>query len=293
MNKAVALLAFTALIAGCQSILLPSGLDNKVSPGLRCFGYWGHESTNALEAAYIQELSKSGDSLCRSILGSLYENGHGVPQDIPKAKAIYQSLADADPRAYGELGRMAEKGIGGPPNLVEARQFYQRAVAKPGAPDNEVKLAEFMEYGIGGPQDFQGALKHYLNSAGVIDSASWEGVARMRAKGLPLTTEQQQRYNYVFASRVQDGVRKKSEAIKETLAAEHTPVPASKRVQVQLVYTPGSVVPAISLLESSGNRAIDQKVMQGFSDYRFPADPIMPPSQKTYKAIGTLNGELK
>ncbi|MCE6978230.1 sel1 repeat family protein [Pseudomonas frederiksbergensis] len=293
MNKAVALLALTALIAGCQPIIPFNDPAAQYPPGLRCFAYWGQKPIGSLEIDYIRDLSKRGDKACTMILGHMYQGGQGVAQDIPQAKALYQSVADVDPAAYAQLGRMAEKGIGGPPNLVEARQFYQRAVTKSGNIEVEAKLAEFMEYGKGGPQDFQGALAHYLNAAGIVGSASWKGMERMRAKGLPLTIEQQQNYNNIFINSVQHDIRKKIKAIQKTLAKENMSVPASKLVRVQLEFTPGLLVPVISLLESSGNGAIDQKVMQAFSDYRFPADPIMPPGQKTYKAIAFVTPDAK
>ena len=292
MNKAVALLALTALIAGCQPII-PFNNPAAQYPIFRCVAYFDQESISRQQVDYISDLSKRGEKGCTMILGKMYERGHGVSQDIPQAKALYQSVADVDPAAYAQLGRMAEKGIGGPPNMVEARQFYQRAVTKPGNTNVEAKLAEFMEYGKGGPQDFPGALTHYLNTAGLVGSASWQGMERMRAKGLTLTIEQQQSYNNIFTNSVEYGVRKKIKAIKKTLAKENMSVPASKTVQVQLEYTPGSLVPGISLLESSGDSAIDQKVMQGFGDYRFPADPIMPPGQKTFKAIASVRPDAE
>ncbi|EJM13849.1 Sel1 repeat protein [Pseudomonas sp. GM18] len=292
MNKAVALLSLTALIAGCQPII-PFNNTADQYPILRCVAYFDQQSISRQQVDYISYLSERGDKGCTMILGKMYERGHGVAQDIPKAKALYQSVADMEPAAYASLARMAEQGVGGPPNLVEARQFYQRAVTKPGNARNEAKLAEYMENGKGGPQDFQGALELYLNAAGLVGDASWQGMERMRTKGLTLTIQQQQHYNKIFVNSVEYGVRKKIEAIKKTLAKENMSVPASKLVRVQLEYTPGSLVPVISLLESSGDSAIDQKVLQGFSDYRFPADPIMPPGQKTFKAIAFVRSDAK
>ncbi len=67
-----------------------------------------------------------------------------------------------------------------------------------------------------------------------------------------------------------------------------SPTDPGQPVKVQLQYAPGSLVPAISIRASCGNRDIDQQVMQGFADYRFPGDPIMPPGQKTYEAIAVV-----
>jgi hypothetical protein len=293
MNKAVALLVLTTLIAGCQSFNAYDSQANRDAPGLACVIYGGQEPIDAQEINSIRYLSTLGDSTCTMILGKLYESGRGLPQDIAKAKALYLSVAGKDPFAYARLGRMAEEGVGGPPNLVEARQFYQRAVTMPLNGDVEAKLAGFMEEGIGGPQDFEGALTHYLNAPGFVGDASWQGMERMRAKGLTLTSEQQQRYNDRFIDTVQYGFRKKIEAIQKVLAKENTPIPAGKQVRLQLEYTLGSLVPGLSLVESSGVSAIDQTVMEGFSDYRFPADPIMPPGLKSFKLIAVVRPGAK
>jgi len=209
------------------------------------------------------------------------------------AKTVYESLAEVEPRAYNRLGAMAEKGIGGPVDLVAARDFYQRAVIQPGNTEIEAKLARFMEDGIGGPQDLPGAMKYYLSSTGLAGSDSWKSVDRLRAKGVPMSDEQWVRYNNIFISTVKNQVKNKLEVIERSLSKEKMSTPDSKEVRVQLESTPGSTVPVISLLQSSGNSTIDQKVLQGFSDYRFPGEPILPPGQKTYTVIPVIRTDGK
>ncbi len=110
------------------------------------------------QVEYIQARSENGDTLCKGMLGSLYERGHGVPQDIPKAKALYQSLAEVNALAYYQLGRMEEEGIGEPTNYVKARQFYQLAAAEPGNENNATRLAELWKKEKVTLQDLEGAL---------------------------------------------------------------------------------------------------------------------------------------
>lgn len=236
MNKVVAVLALTALVAGCKSS--SSYTQTADLSNLRCFAYWDDKSISSLEVSYIRDLSKSGNLPCTIMLGDLYEKGRGVPQDISKAKALYQSVADKDPGAYGQLGRMAEEGIGGPVNDFDARQYYQRAVSKPEQRRSEAKLAKYMEEGRGGPQDLQGALTHYFNATQYLGDASWQGIERLRGKGLALTIEQQQRYNKIFVGSVQSGLRKRVEVIEKSLENNVNSTSASKSVQVQLEYTP-------------------------------------------------------
>lgn len=292
MNKVVALLAFTALVAGCKSLGGSSG--NPIAdahPVFRCAAYFDQPSLSEQQLNDIRALSRR-DNGCKLILGRMYEAGRGVPRDIPQAKTVYQSLAEVEPRAYNRLGAMAEQGIGGPVDLVAARDFYQRAVSKPGNTDIEFKLAEFMENGKGGPEDLQGALKYYLSSAGALDAA-WSGVQRLRAQGVPMTTAQQKRYNEIFGSSVYYRLRKKIEYLEETLKKERMTSPDSQPVSVKLEGIPGVPVPTLSLVQSSGNSAVDQKVLQGFADYRFPGEPIIAPDQKTYWLISTVRTDGK
>ncbi|MBV4476974.1 tetratricopeptide repeat protein [Pseudomonas botevensis] len=291
MNKVVAVLSLTALIAGCK----PFGGPNPIAveyPIFHCFPYLERTSLSELELDDLRYYARR-DNGCKMVLGKIYEFGRAVPQDIPRAKDIYLSVAEDDPQAYGRLGVMAEEGIGGPVDLVAARDFYQRAVAKPGNTDIELKLAQYMEEGKGGPQDLQGALTHYFNASTAGGETSWKGLERLRDKGVVMTIEQQQRYNNVFVSRVKVGLRLKMKGIEKAFEKVITPATAGKTIQVQLEYSPGSLVPAISLRESSGNKDFDQQALQGFSDYRFPGVPILPPEQKTYQAIAMVRTDGK
>jgi len=293
MHKVVALLAVSALVAGCKTIGGSTGNSfADAYPIFRCAAYFDVPSLNKRQFNELRALSRR-DNGCKMILGRMYEEGRGVPQDIPLAKTVYESLAEVEPRAYNRLGAMAEKGIGGPVDLVAARDFYQRAVIQPGNTEIEAKLARFMEDGIGGPQDLPGAMKYYLSSTGLAGSDSWKSVDRLRAKGVPMSDEQWVRYNNIFISTVKNQVKNKLEVIERSLSKEKMSTPDSKEVRVQLESTPGSTVPVISLLQSSGNSTIDQKVLQGFSDYRFPGEPILPPGQKTYTVIPVIRTDGK
>ena len=65
------------------------------------------------------------------LLGTLYEKGKGVPQDIQKAMDLYlQSAYRSDHVSAPSqlaLGRLYEKGEGTARNLSKARYWYARA----------------------------------------------------------------------------------------------------------------------------------------------------------------------
>ena len=281
MNKAVVLLVLTALIAGCQAT--PPSPQEDFQTGLRCRLLMDKENTTPEQVENIRESSENGNLLCKLVLGLLYERGYGVPQDIHKAKTLYHSVAVGKAAGYEQLARMAEEGIGQAPNLVEARQFYQLAVTAPGNLDTEAKLAQFMEDGIGGPQDFQGALAHYLNAAKYVDDAPWQGVQRLRGKGLVLSAEQVKHYNEIWIDSLDRSLQSTAVDVQQALAKQFKSGAAGKLVTLRLVGNPGSVVPQISVLESSGDRSIDQAVLKAMSDYRFLDEPILPAGQKTWQ----------
>jgi len=280
MNKVVALLALSALIAGCKSLNHLQVADQEF-PSFRCANYFKQASMSEQQVAEIRYLSTQNAN-CKVILGQMYEQGRGVPQDVGKAKDIYESVARRAPNVYSRLGDMAAAGVGGPVDLVAARDFYQRSIAEPGNTEMELKVADFLENGRGGPQDLQGALKLYFNAS------AWDNLQRLRAKGVVMTTEQQQQYNKIYVRQVQSGVREKMREVEERLAQEKLATPERKPVLLELIYAPGSFVPVISLQQSCGSSVIDQKVLQGFSDYRFPGDPILPPEQKNHATIASV-----
>lgn len=62
------------------------------------------------------------------LMGWLYENGRGVPQDYARAFKCYKSVENwwvAD--GLYALGRLLEWGRGVPANIAEARKYYRRA----------------------------------------------------------------------------------------------------------------------------------------------------------------------
>lgn len=84
-----------------------------------------------LAAHWYQAASLRGDVTATYLLGTLYEKGKGVPQDIQKAMDLYlQSAYRSDHVSAPSqlaLGRLYEKGEGTARNLSIARYWYARA----------------------------------------------------------------------------------------------------------------------------------------------------------------------
>lgn len=291
MNKAIVLLLVSTLLTGCQSTA-ERETENKLA-SLRCWHFRDQQPITREQISYIRERSDNGDLLCKTMLGDLYERGHGVPQDVSKAKVLYQAVAEVNPSAYYQLGRLEDEGIGAPPDYVKAREFYQRAAALPDNSASKNHLARLMEDGKGGPEDPEGALRLYFSALTVSWGDAWEGIGRLRARGLVLTAEQEKRYNQAWVASTTARLRSKLRSVQRGLSKNLEPGAAKRPVKFQLEYIPGSNVPTISLLEGSGDDAIDQAVLQAMSSYRFSGEPILPEGQKSWKVNSSLHLNLQ
>ena len=73
-------------------------------------------------------LAEEGDPSAQFRLGSLYENGDGVPRDFAKARQWYErAAAQGEAKAQFYLGIQSAYGEGGPLDLVQAHMWYSLA----------------------------------------------------------------------------------------------------------------------------------------------------------------------
>ena len=86
-------------------------------------------------------LAKSGDTESQTQLGSLYENGLGVPRNLDTARRWYESAAEQNyPRAQVNLGVLFQSGTGVSKDLTTAIYWFKKAVAL-NDPRAQAKLA--------------------------------------------------------------------------------------------------------------------------------------------------------
>jgi len=283
MNKAVAILALTILVAGCKTT--PPTPQEASLTGTRCLLFAKVSDLSADRVDYIRDASNNGNLNCKLALGALYEFGRGgLSADVRKARSLYESVATVDGAGYEQLARMAEEGRGQAPDAVEARRLYQLALAHRESFNSEFALARLMEEGRGGPQDLSGALTHYLNATQQIDDQAWAGVQRVRAQGMTLTAEQTQRYNEKWYDAVSTSLASTVYDTELLLNRQIKPGTASKPVTLEAKGKPGSLVPQLTLVESSGNHDVDQAVLKALSEYRYPALPILKAGQESWSS---------
>ena len=107
-------------------------------------------------AAALQEfrpLAETGLASAQTLLGYMYENGQGVPQDFEEAAKWYQ-LAAEQGNAYAQynLGQMYRRGQGVPQDYAEAVKWY-RLAAEQGDADAQGNLGVMYGTGKGVLQD--------------------------------------------------------------------------------------------------------------------------------------------
>jgi TPR repeat protein len=80
-------------------------------------------------------LAEHGDALAQSMLGRIYRDGHGVPQDYAEAASWFRKAADQDsPVAQFNLGFLYLRGLGVPQDNVQAHMWFNLAAVRfPGA----------------------------------------------------------------------------------------------------------------------------------------------------------------
>ena len=144
-------------------------------------------------ARYYEAAALQGYAPAENNLGSLYRHGLGVPKDFSKAFELYLASArQADPIAQFNLALMYHNGCGVARDDSEAARWFQ-AAADQGQPAAQYYLGFFYFKGMGVPLDYQAAA-HWITLAaekGHPSAMRDLGYLYESGKGLPL--------NYVSA----------------------------------------------------------------------------------------------
>jgi TonB family protein len=92
--------------------------------GVAAFG----RGDGATALRLLQPLADQGNPLAKTVLGSMYDEGKGVAQDLAKASTLYREAARSDvPQAQLLLGRMYATGRGLPESAPRALMWLNIA----------------------------------------------------------------------------------------------------------------------------------------------------------------------
>lgn len=151
--------------------------------------------------------AENGQASAQYVMGRLYHDGLGLPQDFAKAlhwyrRAVEQQYAPAKSR----LGYMYRKGEGVPLNYERAYYWFREA-ADQGFARGMVNVGYMHQQGLGVPQDDLQAVEWYRKAAdlGLDDAQSNLGFMYAEGRGVPM--------NLVEAARLQRLAAEQGQAI--------------------------------------------------------------------------------
>src|SRR5215475_6123328 len=122
-------------------------------------------------------LAQQGDARAQFLLGSLYAQGYGVPQDYGAAAQWFRRAAEqGHVAAQYNLGVLYANGDGVPRDASQAAQWLRRA-ADQEDPKAQYNLGLFYAGGVGVPQDYGEAYVWFTLAAARMPS----GVAHEQA----------------------------------------------------------------------------------------------------------------
>jgi hypothetical protein len=140
----------------------------------------------------FQAAAELGNSVAAFYMGTLYQEGFGVPQDYSEAMRWFLKSADqGDPRGQNSVGWLYDNGRGVPRDHVEGVRWFRKA-AEQGLDVAQFNVGESYEYGSGLPQDYGEALKWYRRAAeqGYGHAQYNIGVLYASGRGVPRNIKQ-------------------------------------------------------------------------------------------------------
>ncbi|MBM3504914.1 MAG: sel1 repeat family protein [Alphaproteobacteria bacterium] len=127
-------------------------------------------------------LAEQGDAEAQQLLGLMYNEGRGVPQDYAEAaKWLRRAAEQGYAAAQYNLGVMYNENRGVPQDYAEAVKWWRRA-AEQGHASAQNNLGVSYEKGHGVPRDDAEAVKWYRRAAGRDPSPGHASRARLVAR---------------------------------------------------------------------------------------------------------------
>lgn len=119
----------------------------------------------------LTRIIDQGDTRAPLDLAEMYEQGHGVPRNLPRAMELYQAAADhGNSFAQARLGTLYLRGDGIGADPAKALPLLRKA-AEAGDMAAMNNLAWMQEQGLGMPADPRAAAEKYALAAGRIPEA--------------------------------------------------------------------------------------------------------------------------
>jgi TPR repeat protein len=129
--------------------------------------------------AFAERAAREGYGPSFVLIGSMYERGLGVPQDIAQAIQWYARGEQADsPAAMRAMGVLYESGTGVQQDYAQARRRYE-AASQRGDAEASRRFASLLERGLGGAADLARAREYYQRAVQQGDPAAQSELTRL------------------------------------------------------------------------------------------------------------------
>jgi TPR repeat protein len=132
-------------------------------------------------------LANQGDALAEGLLGALYNDGDGVPQDYAQAAKWFRRAADqGDAASQADLGLLYHDGRGVPQDYREAMKWCRRAADQNYA-EAEYTVGMMYDNGQGVTKDYAEAIKWFRRAGdqGYVDAQFNVGNMYQHGEGVP------------------------------------------------------------------------------------------------------------
>ena len=134
-------------------------------------------------ARWYRLAAEQGDAMAQYNLGTMYDNGRGLPQNYAEAARWYRLAADQSlAQAQYNLGNTYASGEGVPENDAEAARWY-RLAADQGLAKAQYNLGAMYDKGQGVPQNYAEAVRWYRLAAEQGNAEAQYNLGRMYANG--------------------------------------------------------------------------------------------------------------
>lgn len=138
---------------------------------------------------YVFLRAAEGDRLAQFLLGLMYEDGDGVPQDYDEAVRWYMAAAASGyAAAEARLGYLYDFGRGRAEDKAQAVSWYKRA-AQNGSAAGQLALGMLYASGEGVKQDYAETARLYRLAAGSGLALAQEGLGELYASGNGVPTD--------------------------------------------------------------------------------------------------------
>jgi hypothetical protein len=205
-------------------------------------GVAAYQAGNYQKALELFKLvaAEEGDPSSQGILGVMYANGQGVPQDYTEAVKWYRkSAVQGSGASQHNLGFLYDKGLGVPQDYTEALKWYRKSAAQ-GNAIAQNKLGIMYDNGFGVPQNYTEAIKWYRKSAEQGHGSSQYNLGLMffKGQGVPQDYVQAHKWFNLSASRSQGKTHEEAVLLRKRIQKTMTPPQLAKAQKLAREWKP-------------------------------------------------------